>query len=379
MIEQKTADVVVVGAGIVGCAAAYYMAKKGLSVLVLEQGSVGDGASCRNGGGVRQSARDVRELPLVEHSIQNIWPTLSEELGVDVEYHQAGNLRMARTPQQLSVLEKKAADCIRAGVDVQMLDQKQVQQVCPYLSDAVIGASWCPTDGHANPLAATLGYYRAARRLGVHFITGETAVRLVRVKGRLRQVHTVSGGVYEGDQVLVAAGFVSRRLLNSAGIDIPMFNKADECLITEPLPPMFWHMLGTAEGDFYGHQTAHGSFVFGGDTGLEWHYKTDDPQNTRSTAITVGSTSRAIMKYCPALGKAKVIRTWGGWCDKTPDLIPVIDKVDELPGLLVACGFSGHGFAFSPAVGTVLAQLAAGEGPCVEIGPMRYDRFDAQN
>ena len=379
MSGTNTADIVIVGGGIVGCASAYYMAQKGFRVLVLERGSIADGASGRNGGGVRQSARDVRELPLAMYSIQKIWPFLSEELGVDVEYHQDGNLRMARTEKHLEILKGKTEDCKKAGVDMWMLDQKEVQQICPYLSDAVIGAAWCPTDGHANPLAATLGYYRVARRLGVRFITGETVVKLERVRGRLCKAVCSSGNWYEGDQLLVAAGYVSRRILNTAGIDIPIFNKADECLVTEPMEHLFWHMLGTADGDFYGHQTAHGSFVFGGDTGMEWFYKTDDPQNTRSTAITVGSTSRAIMKYCPILGQAKIVRTWGGWCDKTPDLIPVIDRVEELPGLLVACGFSGHGFAFSPAVGKVLSELAAGEETCVDVSPMRYNRFDAQN
>ena len=146
---NNTADVIIIGGGIVGCATAYYLAKSGTkNVIVLESTkSIGHGGSCRNGGGVRQSGRDVRELPYAMYGIEHLWPTLSEELGVDVEYTQKGNLRLGKTEEHLKKLKTLADNAKKAGLGVEMVDAKEVQEICPYLSDEIIGASWCPTDG----------------------------------------------------------------------------------------------------------------------------------------------------------------------------------------------------------------------------------------
>ncbi len=219
---KNTAEVVIIGAGIIGCAAAYYLAKKAISVIVLEgSGHIGNGGSSRNGGGVRQSGRDPRELPLVMWGIRNLWPHLTEELGVDVEYTQKGNLRLGKTENHLKILEDLIDRAVACGLDVKMIDGDEVRQINPYLSEEVVGASWCPTDGHANPLTATLGYYKKARELGVRFITGEPAEELKKVKGKIRKVITPYN-TYEGEKVLVATGYESRAITASVGIDIPM-------------------------------------------------------------------------------------------------------------------------------------------------------------
>ena len=171
---NRCADVIVIGGGIIGNAAAYYLAKRGCSVIVLEKSDhLGDGGSSRNGGGVRQSGRDKRELPLAMYGIKNLWPTLSEELETDVEYCQDGNLRLGKTEEHMKILSGLAENAQSCGLDVRMISGEEVRDICPYLSDEVIGASWCPTDGHANPMLATLGFYKKARELGVRFITGE--------------------------------------------------------------------------------------------------------------------------------------------------------------------------------------------------------------
>ena len=176
---NNTADAVVIGGGIIGCSAAYYLAKLGASVIVLEgSDNIGNGGSTRNGGGVRQSGRDVRELPLVMYGIKNLWPTLSEELEVDCEYHQDGNLRLGKNEKHAKILTGLADKARAVGLDVRIIDGDEVRRINPYLSEEVTVASWCPTDGHANPLTTTLGYYKAARKLGVRFITGEYVTEL---------------------------------------------------------------------------------------------------------------------------------------------------------------------------------------------------------
>ena len=150
---KKTADVIIIGGGIVGCASAYYLAKAGVKdIIVLEASrSIGHGGSSRNGGGVRQSGRDVRELPVAMCAVQKFWPSLSDELGVDTEYTRQGNIRMGKTEAHLRKLETLTTNCRNMGLDVRMIDRKEVHAINPYLSDQVIGASFCTTDGHANP------------------------------------------------------------------------------------------------------------------------------------------------------------------------------------------------------------------------------------
>ena len=371
----KTADVIVIGSGVIGCAAAYYMAKKGMSVLVLDQDeSVGNGGSSRNGGGVRQSGRDPRELPLAIYGVENVWPTLSDELGVDVEYHKEGNLRLGKTETHKQILTGLTEKAVACGLNVRMIDAEEVRKINPYLSEEVTCASWCPTDGHANPMTTTLGFYKNARALGVVFHMGEKVVKLEKVHGKLRRVCTKTT-VYEADQVLVAAGYASRFLTQTVGIDVPMQEELIEALVTEAEPKMFPQMLGTADADFYGHQTNHGSFVFGGATGMESTVL--DNGTNRTSSLTAPCICRGIMKYVPKLADAKIVRTWAGYEDLSIDGIPVISKGEEVPGLLLACGFTGHGFGISPVVGQLLAQLAAGETPMLSLQEFRYDRFHA--
>lgn len=373
---KKTADVIIIGGGINGCATAYYLAKRGIKdVLVLEaDDSIGHGGSSRNGGGVRQSGRDVRELPYAMYAVNNMWPTLSEELGVDVEYYQRGNLRLGKTEAHLKKLETLASNARSVGLDMHVIDGKEVKEICPHLSDEVIGASWCPTDGHANPMKTTLAFYTRSLELGARYITGAKVKEIEKVKGKARKVILATGEVFEGETIILAAGYESRFIARTVGIDVPMTKFFEECLVTEMQPHMFDIMLGTADADFYGHQSQHGSFVFGSDSGLE--ESIDKPfSDLRTTSITASAGCRAIMGYIPKLADAKIVRTWGGWCDLCFDGVPVIDRVDEVPGLILACGFTGHGFGTAPAVGLMLSQMVAGEDTIVDISSLSYDRF----
>ena len=374
---MKSADVVVIGAGIIGSASAYYLAKAGYKVIVLEKADViGDGGSSRNGGGVRQSGRDPRELPLAMYGIENLWPTLSEELGYDVEYCKKGNLRLGKTEKHLKTLQGLTDRAVAVGLDVRMIDGDEVRQNNPYLSKEVIGASWCPTDGHANPLKATLAFYMAARRLGVRYYTGETVKCLKKEHGVLRYVET-NDEIFAADHVVLAAGYASRAIAGTVDLDIPMVTRLVECLVTEMEPKMFEQMLGTAEADFYGHQTRHGSFVMGGSSGYELYKKDNGTPINSST--TVPCIARGICRYVPLLSDAKIVRAWAGWTDVMSDGVPVIDTVEEVPGLVLACGFSGHGFGIAPAVGAVVKNLVAGEKTVCDISGLKYDRFYAKD
>lgn len=370
---SECSDVIIIGGGVIGCAAAYYLRKSGVSVTVLEKSPhIGNGGSGRNGGGVRQSGRDVRELPLAMYAVEHMWPFLSEELGVNVEYHKEGNLRLGKTEKHLEILQGLTDRAAACGLGVSMLTRDEVREINPYLSEEVIGASWCPTDGHANPLKTTLGYYKKAREAGARFITEENVLAIRKIKGRARQVVT-ERTVYEGEHIILAAGYESRAIAGTVGIDIPMSHVLIEALVTEAQPPMFAQMLGTADADFYCHQTEHGSFVFGGDSGFEAVNK--DNGHMVTSSITASCTCRGILKYIPKLAHAKIVRTWAGYEDVSYDGVPVISPVDEVPGLILACAFTGHGFGIAPVVGMLLAQLAREEKPSLDLSEFRYDRF----
>ncbi len=370
------ADVIIIGGGIIGNSTAFYLAKKGCSVIVLEKSdSIGNGGSSRNGGGVRQSGRDKRELPLAMYGVENLWPNLAEELEMDVEYYQKGNLRLGKTDAHIKILENLTSNANSLGLDVKMISGEEAKDICPYLSDDVIGASWCQTDGHANPMLATLAYYRKARQMGATFITGEEVKQIKKIKGRARQVVT-STNIYEGETIILAAGYESRNIAATVGIDVPMNQALLEVLVTEAQPSMFYQMLGTAAADFYGHQSKHGSFVFGGSSGFEGVNKDNGSPVTNS--LTASCICRGIMNYFPCLADAKIVRTWAGWIDVCADQVPVISQVEEVPGLILACAFTGHGFGIAPTVGTLLSQMVLREKTVLDISNFRYDRFQAK-
>jgi sarcosine oxidase subunit beta len=372
-MAKNTADVVIIGGGIMGCAAAYYLAKGGCSVIVLEkENSIGSGGSARNGGGVRQSGRDPRELPIAMYGIKNIWPGLSEELGVDVEYCQKGNLRLGKTEAHLKILENLTQKAVSCGLDVQMISGSAAREINPWLSPEVLGASWCPSDGHANPLMTTLAFYRRARQLGVRFISGETVREIKKIKGSARAAAAESG-LYEGKTIIVAAGLGSRPLLNTVGLDVPLQPVLLETLVTEAVAAMFPQMLGTAAADFYGHQSLrHGSFVFGITSGYEFFARAGFPASSSGAA---SAACRSILSYFPVLADLKIIRSWAGWIDDCADHVPVISFTPEVPGLLIACGFSGHGFGIGPAVGKLLSEMVIDGRPSLDLTALRYDRF----
>jgi len=370
---KTNADVIIIGGGIIGCATAYYLAKKGKTVIVLEKGKViGYGGSSRNGGGVRQSGRDKRELPLAMYGVQNLWPHLSEELGMDVEYYQQGNLRLGKTDEHLKILQGLTATAVSLGLDVKMINGEEVREICPYLSDEVIGASWCKSDGHANPLQTTMAFYNKARQLGVSFLTDKNVLSIKMVAGRARKVVTSSGEL-EAEKIILAAGYESRAISQTLGVDVPMKAIALDTLITDAQPPMFYQMLGTAMADFYGHQTTHGSFVFGGGTPLD--SSSIGGHSDHPPVAATAATCKGILSYIPALKRAKVIRSWVGIVDWCEDKVPVLSHVEDVPGLIMACGLSGHGFGIAPAVGTVLSELACDETPSIDISELGYERF----
>ncbi len=366
----EKADAVIIGGGVMGCAIAYNLAKEGLKPVVIEKSDIGGEASGSNGGGVRQSARNLKEMPLAMESIQ-IYGQLHEELGMDVEYVREGNLRLCTSEEELEAMRQAIENQKKVGLELEMLDRKQVLEINPHVGEKIIGASYCPTDGHVNPFLVTYGFFLKAKSLGARFFTHEEAREIRLQKGKVAAVVT-DKNTFETDLVVDAAGTAGRKVANMVGLDFPMRPLFSEAMITEPYPALFKQMIGHAKGLFYGRQTVHGPFFWGGFVGTEaFIYREGKPLfHYIGPAI-----SQLVIDFFPVLKDVHVIRMWSGLIAQMSDAIPVLGFTQEVPGFVFATGFSGHGFGLAPVIGRLISELILDCKTSIPINDFCYGRF----
>ncbi|MFT4038633.1 MAG: FAD-binding oxidoreductase [Thermomicrobiales bacterium] len=371
-------DVVIIGGGISGTAAAYELARLGVKVVLVEQGDLASMASGWTLAGVRQSGREAPELPLAMAAVER-WGYLTEELGADVEYRRNGNLRLILDEDARAATEERIAAERAIGLPVEYLqDNAAVREVAPALAEWIPGASFCPTDGHANPTAAVGAFAAAAQRLGAKIMTNTTVEGIEVVGGKVAGVR-VPGGIIPADTVVVTAGIYSNSLTAPLGIDLPYELYRVSVIQTTPLPPLIEQVLGTSAADFAGRQQVDGRYRFT-DGGARWPHEladlSDGYEPIMPTLQTIHNAITSATAVLPALQAARIARVWGGLLDVTPDEIPVIERVPEIEGLIVAAGFSGHGFCLGPVTGQIVRDLVVeGETP-YPIEPFARGRFE---
>lgn len=376
-MTDRRADVVVVGGGISGVAAAYELAKAGARVTLLERGELASMASGWTLAGVRQSGRHPAELPLATAAVRR-WETLAEEIETDVEYRQNGNLRLARTQEEVPVIERVVADGQALGLDLTFLaDPSAVRAVAPALSPEILAASYCPTDGHANPTLTVAAFARASERHGATIQTGTPVFVITVSGGRVTGVTTTGGGI-AADAVVVVAGVYTPGLLAPLGIDLPLRIGHVAALQTTPVPIALRQVLGVANADFAGRRQVDGRLRFTAG-GTDWPYTADDLEDgydaVQPNALEIAGLIQRASQILPTIADAKIARVWGGLLDMTPDALPVIERAPEVEGLVVAAGFSGHGFCLGPVTGQILCDLALRGGTTLPIEPFQRSRF----
>lgn len=381
MTRTSRADVVIVGGGISGTAAAYELAKSGARVTLVEQGDLASMASGWTLAGVRQSGRHAAELPLARAAVKR-WQRLSEELDADIEYRQDGNLRLARNPDEIPVIRQIVDEQQALGLDLTFLpDNRAVREIAPALAETVLAASFCPTDGHANPVAAVRAFAAAAERHGATIRTGTvvTGIDAPGAGGRARGVQTAEGGI-ASDVVVVTAGVYTDQLCAPLGLALPLRVRHVSVIQTTPLPPMLRQVLGVASADFAGRQEVSGRFRLTG-SGTPWpHQLADRGDEDELIQPPVERVMMALARataVLPALREARVGRVWGGLIDQTPDALPVIERLPEVEGVIVAAGFSGHGFCLGPITGQIIRELVIDGRSTLPIDPFRLNRFAA--
>jgi sarcosine oxidase, subunit beta len=363
------AEIAIVGGGVVGLSIAYHLTKAGLrDVVVLERGYLAEGASGRNGGGVRQQWSTELNIRLMQQSVE-LCSSFATELGVNVWFRQGGYLFLAKNQREVTRLGRNIELQNRCGVPTRMLEPSAAAAIVPELSlDGVVAASYNPTDGILFPWPFLWGYARQAQARGAAVFTHTPVTGLERVE-RGFIVHTVRGAI-AARRVINATGAWSAQLSRMLGQELPTWPIRHEICSSEPLKPFLSPMVSELTSGLYFSQSMRGEIV--GGVSLPHHGST---LAMGSTLEFLATYARRLVRLMPALRDIKVLRQWAGPYDCSPDGNPILGAAADCPDFFLACGFVGHGFMMAPIIGKLYAEWLGG-GPAHEVFS-RYtlDRF----
>lgn len=418
----KKADVVVVGGGISGCATAYYLAKRGVKVALVEKGEIASEGSGTTFGILRDIGRDPLETPLANASLQ-IWENLSAELNCDIGYIQGGGIYVAETEEELERFEGYARTAHESGVGCRIINVDEVRKFVPPLEAPLAGGLYSEMSAHAEPVATVNCFANAARGLGAQIYTRTLCWGIQVKRGRVSGVATNRGEI-KTNTVVNAAGVYANRVAKMVGFHIPLKVVALTVAETEPVPPQFrtW-IRGSRCGAT--RQTIRGTIYFlrGLNIPIEYYIGFDAFQDlgiwlprlrafreltnlrfdlsylqrefrrlfsisrkARRTAAFpifvpkpnakfVETDTQNLYKTMPSLRGTKVARMWAGLVDFTPDMIPVMGELDNPKGFIIAAGFSGHGFTLGPITGIIISELVVDGKTSLSIEGFRPSRF----
>lgn len=353
--------VVVVGAGASGLSAAWWLARSGIKVTVLDKGVVGWEASGRNGGGCSHY-----HSPLFDEE-QRLWPQMDELLGYPTEFSPE-RIVMAISQHQLEEYHYVASMCNRLGYRVDLLDARQVREAVPLAGENCLGGVHYRFGGHANPHRTVQAYAWAIQDLGGRIVQHSPVTGFATAGGKVTAVESASG-TYECDAVVIAAGPQTGRLAARLGLDLQLAAVRAEMIVTEPAPMM---KLGGVDGNgLYGRQTLRGNLAYGGGP-HEWVEVDELGPETKPATPLARNLARRLVEMLPGAASLNVIRSWAGVVEMTPDGRPVLDRIENV----TLCTMAGVGFGLSPATGHALRDLVL-DGACsfTDIDRLKLDRF----
>lgn len=417
----RSADVVIIGGGIIGVSTALFLARKGVKVVLLEKGRVAGEQSSRNWGWIRQQGRDLAELPIMREANQH-WLSLAPETGEDIGLRQCGLTYLASDEAQLAGYEDWLSRARASGVDSRILSSSEVDGVLPGMSQTCQGALHTASDMVAEPFVATSALARLAVRDGAVIIEN-CAARLIDTEaGRVAGVITEQGRI-RATEVVVAGGSWSTLLLRRHGIVLPQLSVRASVAATVALPLVHGggavgENLAFRRGQDGGYSLAtagHHEVWIGFDAfrfapkflphlrndpferrylpfapkhypdswGVARRWSGDQVSPFEKMRILDPTPNLARLKKTaarfqalfPALGEVKLASAWAGLIDTTPDVVPVVDRVDALPGLTICTGMCGHGFGIGPGFGRIMADMVTGGEIGHDLSRFRLGRF----
>ncbi|KTT57271.1 NAD(P)/FAD-dependent oxidoreductase [Pseudomonas oryzihabitans] len=352
------ADVIVVGAGIMGSASAFFLRRRGLSVLLLERDQVGRFASGTNFGNVRRQGRYLTQVALSNRS-RGIWGRLPELIGDDLEFIPGGHLRVVYDLGRIAMLHEYARAPETAALDLQVLEGAALHEKFPYLGPEVVAGSYAPHDGHANPRLAAPAFARAGVREGVNLQEGVEITQVTKPDGDFL-VQAADGRRYRAPRLLITAGAWGSRLSSQFGEPVPIETHGPQMGVTEPLPYAFKEAVGVSSPlvseTIYFRQIPRGNVIFGGC----FRSRPDlDTRLARAEPHGLLNQLTQLRRLAPALARVNVIRTWSGVEGYIADDLPIMGPSSQVDGLYYAFGFCGAGFQLGPGVGDTMAELIA--------------------
>lgn len=377
-MSAKTAEVLVIGSGVIGGFTAYHAARQGRRVLVLERAEPGvePAASWASAGGVRRQGRHIAEVPLAIEAIER-WRNLEEELDADVKYRRDGNLLLAETEADAEALATFVREQNANGLDdIRLIDRADALSIVPGLNDRVIAGSYSPSDGHAHPPSTTRAVARAAQRYGAVYRNGVQVTELLKNGDRVVGAKTADGEQIFAEETVLATGAWSDEIAASIGLFLPIRTRALQMLLSTPAPHGILKPVISARGRYLSlKQLPDGAFFLGGG----WLGNVVPGRRTYTMRKeNVEGNWAAATGLLPAVGEQHIARKWCGLEAQSFDGLPFIGRVPGLDGLTLALGFSGHGFAISPAVGRAVADLLAGQ-PTPELDGLSPSRISTFN
>jgi sarcosine oxidase, subunit beta len=373
-MKRPDADVVIVGGGFMGVAAAFFLRQRGRSVILLERGLVGQQASGVNFGNVRRQGRYLPQLPLANRS-REIWGKLPELIGHDAEFLATGHIRVCYRQEQDEAFDVYAREAAQYGLKLDLYRGAAMRAKFPFLGPEVRAASHAPIDGHANPRLAAPAFGRAAVRAGAR-IEENTEIATVEKDGDTFRATSTDGRVFCAPNLLITAGAWGNRLSAQFGEAVPIAIHGPQMAVTEPVPYGLTTVVGVSsphiEEVVYFRQVKRGNIVIGGCA------RGPAFLDERRAKVLPESTLlqfRQAARVAPALSRLNIIRVWSGVEGYMPDDRPIMGRSGKVDGLYYAFGFCGHGFQLGPGVGDVMAELIDTGATSTPIEPFAIERF----
>lgn len=368
-MNREAHDVVIVGGGIIGISLAYFLAKEGCDVCVVDKGVVGQESSGRCAGNIGQSHRPPPDFPIMTRAVR-FWKKLSEESELDFQYRQHGNLRLAWNDKHAEDLEAMVERERANGLDCRFLDRADTKAIVPYVTDAYVGSIYTPSDGSAEPYLSCVAVSRAAKRAGAVIHEHREVTGIDVVDGKISGIQTANGPI--AARVAVnAAGAWSPAVGAMLGVQIPAIVRRSQLVVTEQLPKFMAPVVSTV---FYGYfrQTLSGNVLIGYPAAPVKGY------DRRVTYDALSVAAQRAATIVPRLRGVSVIRAFTGFTTWTLDFLPIVGPAKSVKNLYIATAFCGLGFAIGPGIGEVMAELIMHGKTSVPIDAYRLDRFERQ-